>query len=269
MTLTERIFPQPMQDPSNPFKSRLLRGDLQFGLFCFSLAAQTADALADCGFDFLLFDAEHSPTSLPLLLSQALALASSPTQALVRATANDAIVFKPLLDMGYRTLMVPNVRTAEEATAAVRGVRYAPRGVRGIGGTVRATRYGRDGSYYGAADANVCLIIQVESEQGLANLESICAVDGIDCVFFGPADLSTDMGHLMQPGHPRVVGAIEEGIRRVRKAGKFAGVLATGDQAQRYVTLGATLVCLGSELGILVKTCDTLAAEWRQRRDAG
>ncbi|MGD9943531.1 MAG: HpcH/HpaI aldolase/citrate lyase family protein [Burkholderiaceae bacterium] len=247
---------------ANRFKLRLLRGERLAGLFCFSLSAQAADALADCGFDFLLFDTEHSPTGLTLLYSQLLALGRGPTQPIVRVIANDAVVFKPVLDMGVDTLMVPNVRSAAEAEAAVGAMRYPPAGQRGIGGTVRATRYGRDASYYAAAAERACLIVQVESGEGLAELEAICAVPGVDCVLFGPADLSTGLGYLAQPEHPAVVSAIEDGIRRVRKAGKFAGVVAAGETAQRYLDAGATMLCLGADLGIMVKACDALAAQW-------
>ena len=115
---------------TNPFKEKLLRNEPQFGLFAMSLTAQTADVLSGSGFDFLMFDAEHTPTSLPTLYSQALALAPSSTQPLVRMPSADPVLFKPVLDIGIDTLMVPNIRTAQEARAAVTAVRYPPHGIR-------------------------------------------------------------------------------------------------------------------------------------------
>jgi 2-keto-3-deoxy-L-rhamnonate aldolase RhmA len=246
----------------NPFKQKLQRGEPQFGLFAMSLTAQTADALGASGFDFLMFDAEHTPTSLPTLLTQVMALASTPTQCLVRMPSADPVLFKPVLDMGIDTVMVPNIRTAEEAREVVRAVRYPPHGIRGVGGSVRATGYGRYAEYYTAAAERVCLLLQIESAEGLRNLDAICAVDGVDGLFIGPVDLATDMGHLAQPMHPQVVQAALDGVRRIRAAGKGAGILAGDAQAGLYVEAGANMVCLGSDLGLLVKTADALAAKW-------
>lgn len=246
----------------NPFKRKLSQGRPQFGLFAMSLTAQTADALAPSGFDFLLFDAEHTPTSLPTLYTQVLALAPSATRCLIRMPSADPVLFKPVLDMGMDTVMVPNVRTVEEAEQAVRAVQYPPRGIRGVGGSVRATNFGRDTGYYARAAEDVCLLLQIESGQGLANIEAIAAVSGIDGLFIGPVDLATDLGHLAQPTHPDVVAACLDGIRRIRAAGKAAGILAGEAQAQAYLDAGATMVCLGSDLGLLTRAADELAARW-------
>jgi 2-keto-3-deoxy-L-rhamnonate aldolase RhmA len=250
---------------TNPFKQKLLRGDPQFGLFCMSLTPQTAEALSGSGFDFLMFDAEHTPTSLPTLYGQAVALAATATQCLVRMPSADPVLFKPVLDLAIDTVMVPNIRTAEEARAAVRAVRYPPHGIRGVGGSVRATGYGRHADYYAAAAQRVCLLLQIESAEGLRNLEAICAVDGVDGLFIGPVDLATDMGHLAQATHPQVVEAAVAGVRRIRAAGKAAGILAGEPQAAMYVEAGANVVCLGSDLGLLVKTADALAARWMRK----
>jgi len=247
---------------SNPFKEKLLRNEPQFGLFSMSLTAQTADALSGSGFDFLMFDAEHTPTSLPTLYSQALALAPSRTQPLVRMPSADPVLFKPVLDIGIDTVMVPNIRTAQEARAAVAAVRYPPYGIRGVGGSVRATGYGRHNAYYEAAANRVCLLLQLESAEALRNLEAICAVEGVDGLFVGPVDLATDMGHLAQPLHPEVVKAATDAMGRIRAGGKGAGILAGEAQAQAYLDAGATMVCLGSDLGLLVKTADALASRW-------
>ncbi|MFL6692873.1 MAG: HpcH/HpaI aldolase family protein [Ramlibacter sp.] len=249
----------------NPFKQKLLRAEPQFGLFCMSLTAQTAEALSGSGFDFLMFDAEHTPTSLPTLYTQALALAAGTTQCLVRMPSSDPVLFKPVLDLAIDTVMVPNIRNADEARAAVRAVRYPPHGIRGVGGSVRATGYGRHSDYYAAAADRVCLLLQIESAEGLRNLEAICAVDGVDGLFIGPVDLATDMGHLAQATHPQVVEAAVDGVRRIRAAGKGAGILAAEAQAAMYVQAGANVVCLGSDLGLLVRNADALAARWVRR----
>ncbi|CAM3857880.1 HpcH/HpaI aldolase family protein [Bordetella tumulicola] len=248
----------------NLFKEKLLRRQPQFGLFAMSLTAQTADALVPSGFDFLMFDAEHTPTALPILYSQVLALASSRTACLVRMPGPDPVAFKPVLDMGIATVMVPNIRNAKEAAQAVRAVQYPPRGIRGVGGSVRATRYGRDADYYAQSAEQICLLLQIESAEGLSNIEAIAAVEGVDGLFIGPVDLATDLGHLAQATHPAVIQACLDGVRRIRATGKAAGILAGESQAQAYLDAGATMVCLGSDLGLLTKAADALAAHWIQ-----
>ncbi len=253
----------------NAFKHRLQQGERQFGLFCMSLTAQTVDAIADSRFDFLLFDAEHTPTSLPTLYGQALALAGRPTRMIVRMPSQDPVLLKPVLDMGIDTVMVPNVRSEAEARAVVRAVRYPPLGIRGVGGTVRATRYGRDSDYYESAQDRVCLLLQIESGEGLRDIAAIASVDGVDGVFIGPVDLATDLGHLAKPNHPEVVAAVLEGIRLASRTGKGVGILAGEAQCSQYLAAGASMVCLGSDLGLLVRAADELAGRWVGKAKSG
>ena len=249
----------------NRFKRLLQAGHPQYGLFSVSNALQTAEALAGSGFDFLVFDVEHSPQSLPHLHAQFAALSSGHTATIVRLAALDLAASKHCLDLGAHALMVPNIGTAEQARDAVRYTRYpADGGVRGVGGTMRATRYGRDKGYFAHAADQTCVLVQIESREGLRNLDAICAVDGVDMVFFGPADLSADMGHMGQPTHPEVVAAIEDGIRRARGHGVAAGVMAADPDCARYVEAGATMVILGSDLALLVRGADALAAKFVQ-----
>jgi 4-hydroxy-2-oxoheptanedioate aldolase len=253
----------------NPFKQRLQQGERQFGLFCMSLTAQSVDAIADSGFDFLLFDAEHTPTSLPTLFSQVLALAGRHTRMIVRMPSQDPVLLKPVLDMGIDTVMLPNVRSVEEARAAVRAVRYPPHGIRGVGGTVRATRYGRDAGYYETAADRICLLLQIESGEGLRDIAAIARVDGVDGLFIGPVDLATDLGHLAKPNHPEVVTAVLDGIRQAAATGKGVGILAGEAQCRQYLEAGASMVCLGSDLGLLVRAADELAGRWAREATSG
>lgn len=253
----------------NAFKQRLQAGQPQYGLFIVSNALQTAEALADSGFHYMALDVEHSPSSTPALHAQLAALAGGGMSTVVRVAGVELASFKQYLDLGVDALMVPNINTAEQAREAVRFSRYpAAGGIRGMGGTMRVTRYGRDKGYFAQAAENTCLLMQIESREGLGNLEAICGVDGVDLVFFGPTDLSADMGYMGQPGHPEVVGAIVEGIRRARAMGIPSGVLAGDPDCQRYIDAGATMVILGSDLGLMVRGADTLAAKYVQRAAA-
>ena len=251
----------------NRFKTRLLAREPQFGLFIVSNALQNAEALGGSGFDYMCFDVEHSPSSTPALHGQLAALAGTGTASVVRTTGLDLAGIKHYLDLGVDALMIPNIHTAEQAIEAVRYTRYpAAGGIRGMGGTMRATRYGRDKGYFAEAANNVCLLAQIESREGLRNLDAICAVSGVDLLFFGPTDLSADMGHMGQPGHPEVVAAIEAGIRRAHELGKPSGVLAGDPDCQRYLAAGATMVILGSDLGLMVRGADALANKYCKRQ---
>lgn len=250
------------------FKRRMLSGETLFGLFCCSYSTQVVEALAGSGFDYLLFDAEHTPNSLPHLHAQLCALASGATVPIVRLASLDAVAIKLLLDMGVAGLMVPNVQSAQEAEHAVRLTRYPPHGIRGVAGTVRATNYGRDQNHLSRAHEAISLIVQIETSAAVADCERIAATPGVDAVFVGPNDLAADMGLLGQPGHPDVVQAVSDALRRIRQAGKPAGVLCAEADAPRYREAGATVLALGSDLGLLVKTADALAQRHCGVRDA-
>lgn len=238
------------------------------GLFIGFAAFQPVEALAGSGFDFFVFDLEHAPSALPVLHSQLAALGRGRTRAAVRVPSTDMVAIKHVLDLGVDAVMVPDVRSAEQARSAVRAMRYPPAGMRGMGGSIRATDFGRDAGYYARAGEEVCLIVQIESLQGLEQLEEICAVDGVDVVFFGPYDLAADAGHLAQPAHPDIAARVLDGVRRVRRSGRFAGLLAAPSQWAHYTEAGAELVVVGSDVSLLVKAADALASQCALQRRA-
>ncbi len=250
----------------NRFKRLIREGRQQYGLFSVSYSLQTAEALAGSGFDFIMFDLEHSPQSLPHLHAQFAALVAGNAAPTVRVPTLELSSFKHYLDLGAQALMVPNISNAQQARTAVSFTRYPPAGVRGMGGTMRVTQYGRNKDYFAAAAEETCVLVQIESCEAMANLDEICQVDGVDMVFFGPTDLSADMGKLGQPGHPEVVAAIEQGIKRAKALGMPAGVLAGGPDCDRYIAAGATVVILGSDLSLLVRAADTLASQYVQSK---
>ncbi|WP_257817429.1 aldolase/citrate lyase family protein [Phenylobacterium sp. J367] len=134
----------------------------------------------------------------------------------------------------------------------------------------RAARWGRTADYLDHADEEICLLVQVETTEGLRNLDDILAVEGVDGVFIGPADLSAALGHRGRPSDPTVLAAIEEAIGRVRGAGKAAGILnADKSLARRYLELGCTFVAVGSDVGLLVRGSDSLAADFRDEIGSG
>ncbi|MBZ9716055.1 4-hydroxy-2-oxoheptanedioate aldolase [Deinococcus multiflagellatus] len=251
--------------PENAFKTALVRGDRLIGLWLALADPYSAELCAGAGFDWLLIDGEHAPNDVRSTLAGLQAVAPYPTHALVRPPIGSAVLIKQLLDIGAQTLVVPMVDTAEQARDLVAATRYPPRGVRGVGAALaRASRFGRDAAYLRAADEGVCLIVQVESAAGLAALDEIAAVDGVNGVFIGPADLAASLGHLGQPGHPEVQVAIQQAAIRIRAAGKAAGILSTDEAVARtYLEWGYTFVAVGTDVTLLSRASSALASRFK------
>ena len=197
-----------MDLPPNRFRERLMRGDQQIGMWCTIPDPSVVEALAGAGFDWLVLDSEHSPVEPSAMLPFLQAMAPYPTQPVVRPVVNDTALIKRHLDQGAQTLLLPMVNTRAEAEAAVAATRYAPAGVRGLAGTMRAARYGRVPGYAARASDELCLLLQVETVAALEALDDIAATPGVDGLFIGPADLAASMGHAGQSSHPEVRRAL-------------------------------------------------------------
>ena len=168
-----------MDLPQNPFKRALKAGKPQIGLWSSLSSNYTVEVIAGAGFDWLLLDQEHSPNDLESVLSQLQAAAAYKSHPVVRVPWNDMVTIKRMLDAGAQSLLIPYVCTAEEAKAAVAYTRYPPAGVRGVAVTTRATHFGRVKDYGKRAHEEICVLVQVETEEAMQNIEAICAVDGV------------------------------------------------------------------------------------------
>lgn len=253
-----------MQIQPNAFRNALRAGQTQIGLWVGLADANAAEALAPCGFDWLLLDGEHAPNTVRTVLDQLRAVAPYPVHAVVRPVQGDVALIKQYLDVGAQTLLVPMIDTAEQAALMVRAMRYAPEGMRGMGAALaRASRWNQVDDYLNRANDEMCLLVQAETTLAMSNLAQIAAVDGVDGVFFGPADLSASMGYRGQAGHPEVQKAILDGINTVRAAGKAAGVLMANRQmAQSYLEAGAQFVAVGVDTTLLVQAATELARSY-------
>lgn len=255
-----------MKQPRNAFKAALARGEAQIGLWLSLADAYVSEMVATTGFDWLLIDAEHAPNDLRSVLAQLQAVAPYPVSAVVRPVLGDTALIKQYLDVGVQSLLVPMVHSAAQATDVVAATRYAPRGTRGLGSQMaRVSRWSQIAGYIEHADDEICVLVQAESKQAMANLDAIVAVDGVDGVFFGPADLSASMGYLGQPDHPEVLSAIDDGIATVLAAGKAPGIIATDPKvAERYLRAGARFVAVGVEADLLIRAAGKLAARFKR-----
>lgn len=264
-----------MQTPINTFKQALQARQTQIGLW-FGLAnGYAAELIAGAGFDWLVLDGEHAPNDVPRILEQLQGVASARAvfghgpHPVARVPVGETALIKQYLDLGAQTLLVPMVDTAEQAARLVSAMRYpqddGKGGIRGMGAALaRASQWMRFPDYLHEANAQTCLLVQVETTTAIKNLDAIAATEGVDGVFFGPADLSASMGFVGQPGHPQVQAVIEDGIRRVLAAGKAPGILM-GDEklARRYIELGAVFVAVGVDTSLLVKASTELAARYK------
>ncbi|MBP7646561.1 MAG: aldolase/citrate lyase family protein [Comamonas sp.] len=255
----------------NLFKRALKAGQPQIGLWSTLPSPYVSELVAGSGFDWLLLDTEHTPTDVPQMVQQLQGVAAAqvragcaPTQAVVRPAWNDKVLIKRYLDIGAQTLLLPFVQNADEARAAVDAVRYAPQGVRGMGGSMRASNFGRDSEYVAKAAHEICLLVQVETRDALVNLEEIASVEGVDGVFIGPADLSASLGYAGHSTHPDMTAIIDDALHRVRSCGKAPGILVTSpERVQSCLHQGALFVAVGMDMLLLRSGADALAARFK------
>ncbi|HEU0199591.1 MAG TPA: 4-hydroxy-2-oxoheptanedioate aldolase [Burkholderiaceae bacterium] len=254
-----------MRTPDNTFKQALGRGQTQIGLWLGLADPYAAELCAGSGFDWLLIDGEHAPNDLRTVLATLQAVAPYATHPVVRVPHGDTALIKQVLEIGATTLLVPMVESAEQARALVRAMRYPPQGVRGVGsGLARSSRWNAYPNYLREANDRMCLLVQVETAAALAALDEIAAIEGVDGVFIGPADLSASMGFLGQPAHPHVRAAIHAAIAAIVRAGKAPGVLCTDEKLARdYLLVGARFVAVGVDTTLLANAAHALASRFK------
>jgi 2-keto-3-deoxy-L-rhamnonate aldolase RhmA len=220
-----------------------------------SLADPAVPELLAPDADFVVLDTEHTPNSLETVADCARAVDAAPgeTLPLARVAWNDPVRIKRLLDLGVAGVMVPMVETAEEAAAAVEACRYPPDGVRGIA-TARASAYGRRfESYVGSANEDVLTVLQIETAAGVENAADIAAVDGVDALFVGPADLSADLGVFGEWTSPELTDAIASVLDAAEDAGTPVGTLgARPDEIRALGSLGFDFLIAGVDTALLL-----------------
>ncbi len=252
-----------MQESPNVLKANLISKQLQLGIWCSLAGACTTEVVAGAGCDWVLIDGEHSPNDLRTVMAQLQVLAAFATEPVVRLPSDDTNLIKQFVDAGARNLMIPNVRNAEQASRIVAATRYAPDGIRGFSVGHRANQFGRIKGYHEAAHRNQLLTLQIECAEGVRNAAEIAAVDGVDALFVGPGDLSTNLGAMHNPNAPHVQDAIASVHEAATEQGKSAGTLASVKvDADRYIADGFRVVAVGSDLGILARGADALMSSF-------
>jgi 4-hydroxy-2-oxoheptanedioate aldolase len=259
-----------MPAPRNPLKTALAQGRVQIGLWLGLTDPLIAEMAASAGFDWCLIDAEHGPNTVKDVLAQLQAIGGR-AAPVVRVPVNETWLLKQVLDLGAQTVLVPMVGSAEEATRAVAACRYPPQGIRGVAAPiVRASGYGALADYATTANDEICVIVQVETRAAAGQIDAIAAVDGVDAVFIGPADLSSDMGFPGRPMEPEVLAEIDRLIERIRAAGKAAGIIQYDAAAvAHYAAAGVTFIGAGSDAGLISATLRAVARSAKEAVAAG
>jgi 2-keto-3-deoxy-L-rhamnonate aldolase RhmA len=225
------------------------------GTWIMSASPMVAEAVGHAGFDWGVLDMEHAPADMMEVIHMLQAVSSTKMVPVVRVPWNDAVTIKRVLDAGATTLLVPLVQNADEARQAVAATRYPPQGVRGVAGMTRASRFGAAHNYLQHANADMGVIVQLETPQALQQLEAIAAIDGVDALFIGPADLSAAMGHLGQLTHPAVLEQMSRAVKRAKDAGKPIGTLGAAPEiVAQYRAIGFDFVAISSDLSLLVRS---------------
>ena len=231
----------------NLMKQKLRRGEVCVGAFSNLHHAAVVELMGLVGLDFIILEGEHSSLTPEMAEHLYRAAELREITAVTRIGENSQQVIQKFLDSGCPGVLIPLVNTGEEAQRVVDSVKYPPVGKRGLAGS-RATEYGlvQGGmvEHVRTSNEETFIAVQVETPQAVDNFEEILSVDHVDCIFFGPGDLSSNLGIHGQTRHPEVLSIIEGLGRRTVEAGKVAGTIVRDlEDYKRWVDLGFQWVC--------------------------
>ena len=246
-------------------KQRIKKGETVLGCWLNLGSSLTAEMVGGAGFDWALIDLEHGVGEEKDVLFQIQALEHTGAAAFVRVESGERQRIHRVLDLGAEGIMCPHVNNAQEAEAVVHGMYYPPRGGRGVAKMVRAANFGKNFAEYTAtAPDNLVGIVQIETPEALHHLDEIAAVDGVDVLFIGPADMTMSMGIFGQFDHPLFTGAVQATVAAAQKAGKATGILmANADDCTKYTGMGIHVIACGADGTFVVEGARNLIAKLR------
>jgi 2-dehydro-3-deoxyglucarate aldolase len=249
-------------------KSRLSKGDLTIGSWITLGHPSIAEIMASAGFDWLVLDMEHSVLELSEIQTLIQVLDGKQCPSIVRLTSNHPDQIKRVMDAGATGVMVPMVKSAEDARAAVQSVYYPPRGQRGVG-LARAQGYGSSFQKYRSwLEENAVIVAMIEHVDAVNSIDEILAVDGIDAYIIGPYDLSGSMGRPGDLDHPDVQSAIARVLEAGHRSGKPGGIHViepNQDELQRRIAAGFNFLGYGLDIRILDSVCRSHMKAIRER----
>ena len=251
----------------NKLKEKLLNKKKVLGCWTSLDNEITSELLALVGFDFLLIDHEHGYGDVKGITRQVQSLKETECSPLVRMPKDDEVYVKKTLDTGVNSLMFPLVNNKKEAENIVEMCRYAPKGYRGMY-ISRASSYGMNiKKYYETIEKNLLIVCQIETSEGVSNIEEISEVDGIDMLFIGPMDLSTSIGKFGQFNDPVFVETVNLAKEKIMNSKKFSGMMPYGNYDWKDVfSQGFDLTTAGTELSILRDSAISIIKEFHNLR---
>lgn len=245
-------------------RSRLQAGDLLIGSFVKTPSHAVVEVMAQSGFDFLVLDAEHAPFDRGDLDRSLLAARAWAMPTLVRLPDTIEQAALNALDLGAQGVLVPHVRNARSAQAAVAACRYVG-GARGFSNSPRAGRYGGLSmpDMIDQSDTQTSVWCQIEDRDAIEQLDAITAIDGVDCLFIGRADLAVSYG-VRDLTAPVITDAVERTCAAARRAGRAVGIfLPDAQEVAACRALGIQVFVIGSDQSLLRRQGSTLTAACR------
>ena len=226
----------------------------------------SVETLSNTGLDFLFIDMEHGVVNVELLHHMAALLLRGKTLPVGRVAGDDAWQLKRALDTGIRGVIVPFVNTAEQAAEAVRHAKYPPDGSRGAGCMLAAARWGITvPQYMEAANDQIAVIAQIETAQAVENAEAIARTPGIDMLFVGPADLSSDLGVPSKTSHPLVEDCVARVVTAAERTGVALGTVArTPEEIHKRTSQGFSFLVITGDVGCLARGAATALDQARR-----
>ena len=252
---TTQLPPPPPLPPRGDLRRRVLAGEPTIGVFLNLGSMASAELVGRAGYDWVIVDLEHGMGSFPELHAQLLAVAGTPTAGLVRVPSAERLNVGRALDMGADGLMIPRLETVADVTDTLSWMRFPPAGVRGVALPNRGGGYGEIGHPELAArqNPNMLGVFQVESMAAVEAAEQMAAIDGVDVLFVGPADLSHSMGIPGQFEEPAFVAALDRVVAACRAHGKSAGILLRdGASVAASAAQGFSFIGVGSDASFVV-----------------
>jgi len=240
--------------PRSDLRRRVLAGQPTVGLFINLASAVSAEIVARAGYDWTVVDLEHGPGSEAELLGQLLAIQATPTAAVVRVVSAERMRVGRVLDLGADGLMIPRLETPADVAATVSWMRYPPAGIRGVAAGTRGAGYGMvPHQQIQALNDRILGVFQVESPVAVEAADEMAAIDGVDVLFVGPADLSHSMGIPGAFDDPAFLAALDRVVAAARTHGKGAGILLRdASEVPAYRARGYDFIGIGSDSGMVM-----------------
>ena len=251
----------------NKLKKALQAGKVTVGPFSKITDPAVVEIMAFAGFDFIIIDMEHGPISIEHAQNMIRAAESADITPIIRVRKNDETLTLRALDIGVQGIEIPQINRKMDAELAVKAVKYAPDGERGVCRYVRAAQYSSQDKYeyFTKANQETAIIIHIEGIEGIRNLEDILSVPGLDVIFIGPYDLSQSLGIPGQVNHPSVIEKMSEVIKKCQQAkiavGTFADDIAT---AKKWIDLGVKYMSFSVDVGILFQAAQNVVQQLKK-----